>query len=107
MKTKYIATYDCGYCGCEEIVYLEAESEEQVEKYMKKGLSDYASNYEYLISDQIEDLDDDEDGEVDFYDTQEYEDYYSGCTFYYSIATEEELEVLKEDGVEWLDLTEW
>lgn len=107
MKRKYIATYDCGYRGCDETEYLEAETDEQVEKFMKSGLSDYAGRYEYMISDDIEDLDDDEDGEVDFYDTQEYEDYYAGCTFYYYVATEEQIKELEEDGVDWFDVTDW
>lgn len=103
---KFVGIYENGYSGCEERLYFEADNGEQVENYMKDGLSDYASSYEYLISDEIEDLDDDEDGEVDFYDTPEYEDYYNNCSYDITPATETDIEDVKMNNLEWIDLTE-
>lgn len=102
---KYVGTYSCGYRGCDEILYLEAETDEQVNAYMRDGLADYIASYEYMISDDIEDLDDDEDGEVDFYDTAEYEDFYANCSYDFHPATKDDIEDAAADGFEWVDIT--
>lgn len=103
---KFVGIYENGYSACEERYCFEADNEEQVNNYMRDGLSDYASSYEYLILDEFEDLDDDEDGEVDFYDTPEYEDYYNHCSYEVFPATETDIKEVEMYNLKWIKLTE-
>lgn len=83
----YIGKYENGYCGCDEIVLMLAETEEQADRYMEDGLADYGCSYEGICGDEeIEDED----------------EYWENVTYYLREATPEEVE--NEDADAWVDV---
>lgn len=87
---KFVGTYTCGYCGCDEYCFIEADTLKQAEEYMQNGLIDYAETWEYMALDEL-DLD-----ELNEDDSEEIEDalgfYYENCGFDVREATEDEAE---------------
>jgi len=83
----FIGEYSNGYCGCDEIVLMIADTEEQAEAYMEEGLADYG--YEYVDG---TDFEDDETGDL----------YWENVTFSVREATPEEIE--REDADAWVDV---
>lgn len=86
---KFVGTYSCGYCGCDEYRYIEADTLEKAEEYMQDGLSDYAETWEHMVYDEL-DLDEYEEDSEEVEAAYEY--YYEGCGFEVREATEDEIE---------------
>lgn len=91
MKTRYAIHYTNGYCGCEEVDVVLAETEKDAQDFGNEALSDYAASYEYMIEsewanahgyDEYEEEGGEEFDGIGFYDSQEYEDYYGNCSAY-------------------------
>lgn len=109
MKRKYAIHYSNGYCGCNEVDVVLAESREDAQAYGNEALSDYSSSYEYMIESEWadthgydeyeEDGGEDFDG-VGFYESQEYEDYYGNCSAYVVEITAENEDEYEEYEVQ-------
>lgn len=68
----FIGTYSNGYCGCDEDVYIIADSIGQAEKFMAANLEDYGWDY-YNYWEEAEDEEDDEDFETNYWDNVSFE----------------------------------
>ena len=86
----FIGEYSNGYCGCDEVVFMLAETEEQADAYMEEGLADYG--YEYEGCCREEEIDDDETNDL----------YWENVTYSLREATPEEVE--DEDADVWIDI---
>ena len=83
----FIGEYSNGYCGCDEVVLMIAETEEQANRYMEDGLADYG--YEYV---NCTDFEEDETNDL----------YWENVIFDVREATPEE--VKNEDADAWIDV---
>lgn len=100
---KYIAKFDCGYVGCEDVHFIIADNEEQAVQYMMEGLPEYVASYEYLARN---DWTDEEEDAVDesWYDSQEYEDFANDCFFDIWEATEDDIDNWSITDNDWVDI---
>ena len=73
----FIGTFSNGYCGCEEIVPIIADTIEQAEKYMEDRIDIYGYEYEYV---------------TEFEEEEDDEAYWEGVTYEVREATQEEIE---------------
>lgn len=73
----FIGTFSNGYCGCEEIVPIIADTIEQAEKYMEDRVDIYGYDYEYV---------------TEFEEEEDDEAYWEGVTYEVREATQEEIE---------------
>lgn len=110
MKMKYIAKYENGYHGCEDVHFIIADNEYQVVAFMQEGIYDYASNYEWVArnnwtGNEDEDEDGNEVSEDDWYDSADYEDYLNDCYFDIWEATEDDIENWSIKKDDWEDIT--
>lgn len=95
MAIKCAIHYENGYAECNLTEVVIADNLEQAQAWGDEYLLDYATDYEYIINDAyVEAHGDDEDGGsewdgTDFYESQEYETYYSNCVVRVEIITDE------------------
>lgn len=73
----FIGTFSNGYCSCEEIVPIIADTIEQAEKYMEDRVDIYGYDYEYV---------------TEFEEEEDDEAYWEGVTYEVREATQEEIE---------------
>lgn len=73
----FIGTFSNGYCGCDEIIPIIADTIEQAEKYMEDRIDIYGCDYEYM---------------TEFEDEEDDEAYWEGVTYEVRKATQEEIE---------------
>ena len=73
----FIGTFSNGYCGCEEIIPIIADTIEQAEKYMEDRIDVYGYDYKYV---------------TEFEDEEDDEAYWEGVTYEVREATQEEIE---------------
>lgn len=52
---KYVAKFDCGFTGAEDVHFLIADNDEQVQDYMMEGLPKYVSSYSFLVQNYWDD----------------------------------------------------
>ena len=89
----FYGKYTNGYMDCDEYWFFQISSEDKLDKIeyiMNLGLPEYISEYEYIAREEYCEYNEDDE---EFYESQEYENYLSGC--YYEIH-----EVTKEDAEE-------
>ena len=88
MEARYAIHYSNGYCGCDDVDVVIAKCIEDAQEYGNEALPEYAASYEYIIEgdwadahgyDEYEEDGGEEYDGVGFYESQEYEDYFSGC----------------------------
>ena len=88
MEARYAIHYSNGYCGCDDVDVVIAKCIEDAQEYGNEALPEYAASYEYMIEgdwadahgyDEYEEDGGEEFDGVGFYESQEYEDYFSGC----------------------------
>ena len=85
--TYFIGKYSNGYCGCDEIVFLIADSYDEADAFMEANLDNYGYEYEYCA-------------DVDEDDEESEDNYWENVTYSLREATPEEVE--KEDADEWI-----
>lgn len=73
----FIGTFSNGYCGCDEIIPIIADTIEQAEKYMEDRVDIYGYDYEYV---------------TEFEEEEDDEAYWEGVTYEVREATQEEIE---------------
>lgn len=83
----FIGTYSNGYCGCDEEVYIIADSEDQADRFMAEGEINYGYEYAYTT-----DYEDDEDNAA----------YWENVTYDLREATQEEIDEVDADC--WCDI---
>lgn len=83
----FIGTYSNGYCGCDEEVYLIADTEEQVAEYLDQYIDEYG--YDAVMG---TDYEDDEDNAA----------YWAEVTYDIREATQEEISWIDADS--WIDI---
>lgn len=98
---KYVAKFDCGFAGAEDVHFLIADNDEQVQEYMMEGLPEYVSSYSYLAQGYWDDEDKDEE---DWYDSQEYEDFANDCYFDFWEVTEDDVDNYGVTDNDWVDI---
>lgn len=97
---KFIGTYSCGYCCCDEIHAIIADSQLQAEIFMQEGFCEYVMGNEDIVRwDDHEDLDDDV-----WYDSQDYKDFFEDCFWELREATEKDIEDLCIGEEDWEDI---
>ena len=85
----FVGTFSNGYCGCDEVILMIADTIEKAEKYMEDRVYIYGSNYKYMTEFE----DDEEDDEA----------YWEGVTYEVREATQEEIEY-EYDADGWVTL---
>ena len=97
---KFIGIYSCGYCCCDEIHAIIADSQLQAEIFMQEGFCEYVMGNEDIVRrDDNENLDDDE-----WYESQDYKDFFEDCFWELHEATEKDIEDLCIGEEDWEDI---
>lgn len=92
MKTIYKIIYFCGYAGANETNFIKADCLADAEEYAKKGMFDYMSKWEHLVTWSPSYEDAKNADEASFYDSQECENYVNDCSYDIVEATERDFE---------------
>lgn len=108
---KFIGYYKNGFVGCDEKVYLIADSLSDAEAYISFGYFDFMASYDYLPMEEwyasldTEGISEEEINIDEFYESDIYLDYIENGSYCVHKLTEDELkEVEKDDSVYWIDI---
>lgn len=108
---KFIGYYENGFVGCDEKVYLIANSLKDAEAYMSEGYFDFMADYDYLPLEEwyanldTEDISEEEINIDKFYESDIYLDYIENGSYYVNEPTEGELKEAEEDNnIYWVDI---
>lgn len=83
----FIGTYSNGYCGCDEEIYIIADSEDQADRFMAEGEMNYG--YEAAFA-------------TDYEESPEDASYWENVTYDLREATQEEIDEVDADC--WCDI---
>lgn len=108
---KFIGYYENGFVGCDEKVYLIANSLKDAEAYMSEGYFDFMADYDYLPLEEwyanldVEGISEEEINIDKFYESDIYLDYIENGSCYVHEPTEDELKEAEEDNnIYWVDI---